>query len=190
MTIDYKNIYYPPGGILLWMIIILELITFGVALIAMAFYAKDDPVLFHDSRMQLNVSIGTANTVILLTSGFFMANAVYEFRQKNKTKVKTYMLITMLFGVGFLILKAIEYSSKIDAGLLMSTNDFFLFYWLLTLFHVVHVLIGLTILAFIYFGMKKKNEDTKIEDMEAAAAFWHLCDLIWLLLFPVIYLIF
>ena len=188
--IDYKNIYYPPGGILLWIIIYLELITFGIALIAMVYYGRQDPVLFHDSKLQLNVTFGTINTVFLLTISFFMANTVHELKQSNKLKAKKYLLITMLFGVLFLILKTIEYDSKIDAGLLMSTNIFFTFYWMLTLFHVIHVIVGLIILASVYFGMVKENSHTQIEDVEASAAFWHMCDLIWLLLFPVIYLIF
>jgi len=188
--IDYKNVYYPPGGILLWIIIFLELITFGVALIALVFYAKEDPVLFHESRLHLNVTFGTINTVLLLTSGFFMAVTVHELKQNQKEKAKKYLLLTMLFGVLFLVLKSIEYNAKLDAGLVMGSNTFFTFYWMLTLFHVIHVIVGLVILASVYFGLKKKDSATKIEDVEASAAFWHMCDLIWLLLFPVIYLIF
>lgn len=190
MQIDSKNLFYPPGGILIWIIIFLELITFGIALIAMVFYSKQDPNLFHESRLQLNITFGTVNTVFLLTSGFFMANSVYELKQKNNSKAQRYLLATILFGIFFLMLKSIEYASKIDEGLLMGSNTFFTFYWMLTLFHVVHVIVGLFILSSVYFGMRKENNRTKMEDVEASAAFWHMCDLIWLLLFPVIYLIF
>ena len=72
----------------------------------------------------------------------------------------------------------------------MNYNTFFSFYWMLTLFHVIHVVVGLVILLSVYFGIKKQIVTTSIEDFEASAAFWHMCDLIWLLLFPVIYLIF
>ncbi len=188
--VDYKNVYYPPGGILLWMIIMLELITFGVGLIVMVFFSREDPTLFHASRLQLNVTIGTVNTVLLLTSGFFMANTVTELKRLNTSKARIYLLFTMLFGFGFLILKAVEYSSKIDAGLVMGTNDFYTFYWLLTGFHAIHVLVGLVILGFILVGISKQSNTMKLEDIEAGAAFWHMCDLIWLLLFPIIYLIF
>ena len=190
MQIDYKNIYYPPGGILLWIIIFLELITFGIALLAMVYSAKQDPILFHESRLQLNVTFGTINTAFLLTSGFFMANTVHELKQNEDSKAKKYLLVTMLFGLLFLILKAIEYSLKIEAGLVMGTNTFFSFYWMLTLFHVIHVIVGLIILVSVYWGLKKENGSIQMEDVEASAAFWHMCDLIWLLLFPVIYLIF
>ncbi|HUH74479.1 MAG TPA: cytochrome c oxidase subunit 3 [Chitinophagales bacterium] len=189
MQIDYKNLYYPPGGILLWIIIFIELITFGIALIAMVYVSKQEPALFHESRLQLNTTFGTINTVFLLTSGFFMANSVHELKLNNLLKAKKYLMTTMLFGIFFLILKSIEYYLKIDAGLGMDANVFFTFYWMLTLFHLSHVIVGLIILAIILFGMRKEN-NTSVEDVEASAAFWHMCDLIWLLVFPVIYLIF
>jgi len=189
-VIDYKNIYYPPGGILLWIIIFLELITFGAALIAMAFYGKQEAEIFHESRLLLNVTYGTINTVFLLTSGFFMAVTVHEIKEKKTQKAQKYLLVTMLFGFLFLILKAIEYNAKLNAGLDMGYNTFFTFYWMLTLFHVIHVIVGLVILTSVYFGIKKENSTTNIIDVEASAAFWHMCDLIWLILFPVIYLIF
>ncbi|MEP1094768.1 MAG: cytochrome c oxidase subunit 3 [Cyclobacteriaceae bacterium] len=188
--IDYKNLYYPPGGILIWIIIFIELITFGIALITMVYYGEQEPILFRDSRLQLNVTFGTINTVLLLTSGFFMANTVHELKQESIPKAKKHLLATMLFGVLFLVLKGIEYDSKIDEELLLSTNTFFTFYWMLTLFHVLHVIVGLIILVAVFFGMLKENSIPKMEDVEAGAAFWHMCDLIWLLLFPVIYLIF
>ena len=188
--IDYKNIYYPPGGILLWIIIFLELITFGAALIAMVFYGKQEAEIFHESRLLLNVTYGTINTIFLLTSGFFMAVTVHEIKENQMQKAQKYLLVTMLFGFLFLILKAIEYNAKLNAGLDMGYNTFFTFYWMLTLFHVIHVIVGLVILTSVYFGIKKENSTTNIIDVEASAAFWHMCDLIWLILFPVIYLIF
>jgi len=189
-VIDYKNIYYPPGGILLWIIIFLELITFGAALIAMVFYGKQEAEIFHESRLLLNVTYGTINTIFLLTSGFFMAVTVHEIKENQMQKAQKYLLVTMLFGFLFLILKAIEYNAKLNAGLDMGYNTFFTFYWMLTLFHVIHVIVGLVILTSVYFGIKKENSTTNIIDVEASAAFWHMCDLIWLILFPVIYLIF
>ena len=184
-AIDHKNIFYPPGGILLWIIIIIELFTFGIALIALVYISKEDPKLYHNSRLMLNASYGAVNTIFLLTSGFFMAASVQYFKQQNINKSKLYLKLTMFGGVLFLVLKFIEYSHKIDAGIGLDYNTFFTFYWLLTGFHVIHVLIGLIILSYFNFTLKKQQ----LEDIEAGAAFWHMCDLIWLLLFPVIYLI-
>lgn len=184
-----KNIYYPPGGILMWIIIYLELITFCMAMLAMAYYNYENPNVFHESRLLLNANYGVINTIFLLTSGFFMAASVNEIKENNKRKAKLYLLLTMFFGLFFLILKGYEHYTKIEAGLDINYNTFFSFYWMLTIFHVIHVFIGLVILGSVYFGLKK-NKEIILEDMEASAAFWHMCDLIWLLLFPIIYLLF
>ena len=188
--INYKNIYYPPGGILIWIIIFLEIITFGMALVAMKFYGNSNPVLFHELKLLLNITIGSINTVVLLTSGFFMAYALQLFKENNNQKSANFILLAILFGFIFIVFKAFEYANKIEHGLTLDHNIFFTFYWLLTGFHVVHVLVGIVILASIYVSLFKKNSNINLEDFEAGAAFWHLCDLIWLLLFPVIYLLF
>ncbi len=188
--VNDKNIYYPPGGILLWIIIFLELITFGIALIAMVISSKENPTIFHESRLLLNTAFGTINTVFLITSGFFMALSVNYLKQKNTNKALLFLTLTMLGGLLFLVLKGVEYLGKIEAGLTIGYNTFFTYYWMLTLFHVIHVIVGLVILVSVYVGLKKKKSTTTIEDVEASAAFWHMCDLIWLLLFPIIYLLF
>ena len=186
LKINYKNFYYPPGGILMWIIIFLELFTFGMALVALAFSSKENPQLFYESSLHLNRTFGTINTIFLLASGFFVANAVHNFKEHNFNKASFQLKIAMLGGLLFIVLKSVEYYAKIEAGFLLDTNSFFTFYWLLTGFHVIHVVVGLVIL----FILNRNITKTTIEDVEASAAFWHLCDLIWLLLFPVLYLIF
>ena len=93
-TVDYKNIYYPPGGILIWIIIFLELITFGAALIAITYYGNQELELFHDSSLKLNKTFGMINTIFLLTSGFLMARSVTELKKGDK-------IIFAAFGGGF-----------------------------------------------------------------------------------------
>jgi len=188
--VDYKNIYYPPGGILLWIVIFLELITFGMALVGFAYYGKTNPEIYSESAPLLNKTFGAINTVLLLISGFFMATAVHQFKTGNQKKYSLFLLLTMLGGILFLGFKSFEYFHKIESGLTLGYNTFFTFYWLLTLFHVIHVLVGMVILISLYRGSKKEKLLTKLEDLEAGAAFWHMCDLIWLILFPILYLIF
>jgi len=190
VIINYKNIYYPPGGILIWIIIFLELITFSAALLAMAYYGNQELELFHNSSLKLNKTFGMLNTIFLLTSGFFMAISVAELKKSDKEKFKKYLILTLFFGILFLGLKSFEYYEKIIDGFGISYNIFFTFYWMLTLFHVIHVIVGLVILTSVYIGIRKENSNTSLEDVEASAGFWHMCDLIWLLLFPVIYLLF
>lgn len=188
-TINYKSIYYPPGGILLWIIIYLELITFGMGLISFVFYSRENLELFHSSRLALNKTIGVINTLLLLTSGFCMAETVKYVKQNNIKKAALFLKLTNAGGVLFIVLKATEYYQKIHAGISLNTNLFYTYYWLLTAFHLVHVMAGLVILVFVFSGISKNTATINLENMEASAAFWHMCDLIWLLLFPVFYLL-
>ena len=119
-----------------------------------------------------------------------MALSVSALKTQNISKSKLYLKLTMLGGLLFLILKSIEYVDKIETGHTMGFNPFFSFYWMVTLFHVIHLLVGLVILASVLRTMAKKPENLILEDVEASAIFWHMCDLIWLLLFPIIYLVF
>ena len=187
-AIDYKNVYYPPGGILMWIIIYLELITFGMALVAFVYYGAEEPEVFHQSKLQLNSTIGAINTLFLLTSGLFIANAVHFYKEGNTKKTKLFFKLAMLGGLLFLFLKSFEYYTKIVNGITLDTNTFYTFYWMLTGFHIIHVLIGLVILFITERNISKNNSE--LEDVEASATFWHMCDIIWLLLFPIIYLIF
>ncbi|WP_339887882.1 cytochrome c oxidase subunit 3 [uncultured Flavobacterium sp.] len=187
-AINYKDIFYPPGGILMWIIIFLELITFGMALVAFVYYGAEEAEVFHQSKLLLNPTIGAINTIFLLTSGLFVANAIHFYKEGNTKKTTLFFKLAMLGGLLFLLLKSFEYYTKITHGITLDTNTFFSFYWMLTGFHIIHVLIGLVLL-FITERNISKNK-AALEDVEATAAFWHMCDIIWLLLFPVIYLIF
>ena len=189
-TINHKDLYEPPGGILIWILIFLELVTFSAALIALSVYSRENPEAYHQSRLLLNSTYGALNTLFLLTSGFFMASSMHQLKKQNFDRSAFYLKLTMLGGFLFLGLKTIEYTEKVAHGLTIGYDTFFTFYWLLTLFHVIHVLVGMVILISMYFSIKKKKEQTNIEDAEAGATFWHMCDLIWLLLFPTLYLIF
>tara|TARA_R110001599_G_scaffold43925_6_gene131230 strand:- start:20884 stop:21471 length:588 start_codon:yes stop_codon:yes gene_type:complete len=188
--ISFKNIYYPPGGIMLWIIIFLELGTFGLGLLGLAYYGALTPELFHEARMHLNTLLGTSNTLILLVSGYTMARAVAAFRSGDKQKAKWLIKITLIGGALFLGLKSYEYYEKLASGLEMWDNMFYTFYWLLTGFHLVHVVVGMVILGYMSFKIDARKSPTDELDLESGAAFWHMCDLIWLLLFPSLYLIF
>lgn len=188
--IEYKNVYYPPGGILLWIIIFLELLTFGIALVFMALNARQEPEVFHESRLLLNTTYGVINTVFLISSGWCMAQSVHFLKARNFSKSKLFFKLTMLGGLFFLLLKGVEYYDKVEAGLTVGYNAFFGYYWMLTLFHLIHVIVGIVILLVLGRTLSKTPETLKIEDYESGAAFWHMCDLIWLLLFPIIYLLF
>ena len=119
-----------------------------------------------------------------------MASAVHYFKKQQISTGIYFTLATIASGSAFLVIKWIEYAEKLSMGFGLDENMFFTFYWLLTGFHFIHVIVGLVILAILLVQITNKQKATKIEDIEAGAAFWHMCDLIWLLLFPVLYLVF
>jgi nitric oxide reductase NorE protein len=188
-AIDNKKFFYPPGGILIWIIILVELITFAAATVAFSWQGSQSPDLFSSSAKHLDEHLGFANTIILLTSGFFVAEAVRLIKSGNSSKSRLFIWIGIFLGVAFLLIKGIEYSDKIEGGFHLTYDTFFTFYWLLTGFHFLHVVVGIVILTVLNIQMGKGiySEDNYL-DIESGACFWHLCDLIWLLLFPVLYL--
>lgn len=175
----------PPGGLLVWMIVALELVTFSVALVALVVSARGDPEGYHQSRLLLDARYGFANTVFLLTSGWFMAESVRFFRSGDRVRTRRSLLLTLAGGALFVVLKAVEYADKIHHGHTLGSDPFFTWYWLLTVFHLMHVGVGLIILGVLLRGLRSVRE----EDFEAGGIFWHMCDLIWLLLFPALYLL-
>lgn len=185
---NYKRFFYPPGGILIWMIIFIEILSFGFALFAFSYYNSLGKALFSSSRSLLFTDLATLNTIILLVSGYFMAVAVKHFKSNNLIKTRLNMRLAMLGGGLFIAFKFFEYYSKMESGITLSTNMFYTFYYLLTGFHLIHVAVGLVILGVIDRNFSSKRTPTSLEDFESAAAFWHMCDLIWLFLFPVLYL--
>ncbi len=177
----------PPGGLLIWAVVTLEIFTFGIALVIFMISGHEEPEVYRTGRQTLQPFFGITNTVFLLTSGYFMAEAVRRYKQG--TDARPFIHIAMVGGVLFLILKGIEYSGKIQAGLTLGHDTFITWYWLLTVFHMLHVLIGLILLAVVYRRLHPDAAALEPEDIEATAVFWHMCDLIWLILFPVIYLL-
>ena len=108
----------------MWIILFLELLTFGMALVAMVIYSKDEPEVFHSSRLLLNSTFGLVNTIFLLTSGFFMVKSVESFKVNNIKKSSLYLKLTMLGGFLFLLLKSFEYYEKMECVGFVELGDF------------------------------------------------------------------
>jgi len=185
-----KNILYPPGGILIWIIIIVELITFMAGLTAFAIFKNQNIQLAQESQQHLSALIGTINTAILITGGFFMAKGISYIKKGDNPRAANMILYAMISGAAFLTLKGYEYFDKISDGIGIETNTFFTFYWLITGFHFIHVIVAMVILTALYFSVKnnKYGKDNYL-DVATGGAFWHLCDLIWIMVFPLFYLL-
>ncbi|HRN42247.1 MAG: cytochrome c oxidase subunit 3 [Flavobacteriales bacterium] len=187
---DKKSIYYPPGGILIWFLILLEIFTFLGGIFAFLLYRKDALEEFKQAQALLNPLVGTINTLVLITSGYFMANSIHQLKDGKNLQSKKSTQIAMLLGILFLIIKSVEFYGKISSGIGFTHNTFFTFYWLMTGFHYVHVLFGVGLLAYMQKAISNEKYNAKnMFDVESSATYWHLCDLIWILIFPILYLL-
>ena len=181
---------YPPGGILIWIIVLVELLTFGIALLVFRANFHQHYDVFLSSQNMLSKYIGLFNTIVLITSGYFMATALMNIKHGRQKEAIRWLLFTILTGALFLMVKSWEYSIKIAEGHSFGYDDFFDFYWMLTLFHFIHVLVGVVILTVLLFKLRQGVYHSKnFLDIETGGVFWHMCDLIWILLFPVLYLL-
>lgn len=185
---SHKNLLTPPGGALIWFIISLETLTFLAGIFFYFFMKQRYLTMFLEMQQKLNVNFAILNTVFLITSGYFVAMALNYLKNKDRIKSRLFLLIGILWGAAFVVLKLYEYSEKIAQGYTSNYNYFFTFYWLLTLFHLAHVVFATLILLFIYFKLKKEEEGEFVM-LEVGSSLWHMCDLIWIILFPTLFLI-
>ncbi len=188
---------YPPGDFAIWLIIYVELVTFGLLFIGYAFSRRGAVDIFNSSQLVLNQTSGFIDTLILVTGSYFVVKAVNavktatgkDIKQAN-TIASKWLFASILFGIAFLINKLLEFSAIFGMGINLSTNKFFMFYLLLTMFHFMHVTLGTIIL----FNVRRRTKKSgySAEDhrgIETGAVYWHLVDLLWIILFPLIYII-
>ena len=170
-----------PGHPMMWILIVSEILVFGGAFIAFASVRIADPELFRDAQDHLDRFAGAINTMVLLTSGLFAALAVNAMADNRPAISRRWLAAAALFGVVFLAVKAVEYHTKLAAGLTPGTNAFYTLYYLTTGFHALHVVAGILILAIV-------AAKQSLETVEIGTSFWHMVDLVWVLLFPIVYL--
>jgi len=171
-----------PGDLMMWVLIVSEFLVFGAALLAFLAVRATDPASFSADQARLDQTAGALNTIVLVTSGLFAALAVVCREREQRALARHWLLAAGCFGVLFLVVKGFEYAHKVELGLGVETSVFFMFYYLTTGFHALHVLAGIFILGLAAWADSVRN-------MEAAVAFWHMVDFVWALLFPIIYLL-
>ena len=178
-----------PGDVFIWYIILLEGATFCVLFGAFAFTRARHLELFNASQQHLDLSAGAINTALLLSASWCVARAVHAVRDGMRGAALGWLAGGIAGGVGFVLLKAKEYGDKFDQGIGMGQDNlFFDFYFILTGFHLLHVLAGLLALGLVAVGLMRQRRDAlNGHALETAAAFWHLVDLLWLVLFPLVY---
>ena len=140
----------------------------------------------------LNVPLATMNTLFLITSSVTMVMSWASLALKDFKKYRMYMAITVLLGFAFLIVKGFEYAHKFEHHHFPSTNNFYAIYFTLTGLHGLHVIGGILVNTYFLFpgsGLWKKDPDQFMGRVEAAGLYWHFVDLVWIFLFPVLYLL-
>lgn len=138
----------------------------------------------------MNVGFGLGNTFILLTSSWLVALAVHRYRAECAHDASVPILLTMLAGCTFVVIKLFEYRAKIAAGISPVTNNFYMFYYVMTVIHFLHVIAGLVLLGITRGRFRRASFNPRdLKFAESVATFWHMVDLLWVMLFPLFYLV-
>lgn len=189
-TSDTPDAFEPPGGVLVWIIVFVETTTFGAGLVAFMANRRDEPAVFAAGRATLQQPLAFTNTLILLTGGWLMARALTSLRNGMTQSAARWILGAIASGLLFLALKSLEYASKLGHGLGLHHDSFYTYYWLLTVFHFMHVAVAILLLFFMWRGIRGgRYSQADHFDVESSGIFWHMCDVIWLLLYPTLYLL-
>jgi nitric oxide reductase NorE protein len=166
----------------MWVLILSELAVFGAGLLAFLATRLTDPAGFAEAQSHLHRTGAAANTLVLVSSGWLAALATQAAGAGQTRRLRLLLAPAILLGALFLWLKGTEYDDLFALGIGTETHAFYTFSFLLTGFHAAHVLAGMALLALVGWLASPKA-------VETGAAFWHMVDLVWVLLFPVIYLL-
>ena len=170
----------------MWAFVLFECLVFAAYFIIYMLYRMRTPELFLQSQEQLSQNFGAANTLILLTSSWWIARCVQSARERKYEIALRQVFLTLLCGVLFVASKMIEWSMKVRAGFEFSTNEFFQFYYFLTGIHVLHVLIGFGFLCAVAYQLWSPERRSQ-EIVETGATYWHMVDFLWVLIFALLY---
>ncbi|WP_201861256.1 cytochrome c oxidase subunit 3 family protein [Microvirga soli] len=171
-----------PGHPMMWVLILTEVVTFGLLFLTFAIAGAVHHDLFAAGQAQLDPTLGGINTLVLITSGWLAALAVEARSVGRRGAARLLLGGAMALGIVFIAIKITEYITKAQAGIGLETDTFFTLYFLLTGFHLLHVLLGIVILVAVTFS-------DSLENLKTGTAFWHMVDLVWVVMYPLIYLI-
>jgi len=184
----------------MWLFLFTELILFGGLFLVYSIYRLMNPEAFAAGSFHLDVFIGTINTVVLITSSATVAIAITAIQQKRYKLTINLLLVTILASVIFMVNKYFEWGHKFDLGLYPGGDTFnaldggerlfYVLYYFMTGLHGLHVVIGASLIAWVAWEVKVgKQSHDNFAFLENAGLYWHLVDLIWIFLFPLMYLI-
>lgn len=184
-TIDrYESPSVVTGRMGMWWVMASEIVIFGGAVVCYLLYRWHHPE-WADSAVHTDELIGLINTVFLLTSSLTVVLAHDAAHHGEGGRAKRFMGLTILLGACFLGLKAYEYTHEIHAGFTPVTNLFWSFYYFLTGLHALHIIAGLIAIAIVARGAGKGQN---LQRVEYVGIYWHFVDVVWIFLFPLLYL--
>ena len=186
----------------MWLFLAQEILFFGGLFMAYAAYRFFYPETFLEAHEHLSIPMGGTNTIVLITSSLTMALAVRAAQTGDQKALLRNLVFTFLFACVFLVIKYFEYSAKFEHGLLpgrfFSSHEhivgqpqiFFGIYFVMTGLHGLHVLAGMGVIAWIFIRAKQGRYSPQyFTPVENVGLYWHLVDLIWIFLFPLLYLV-
>lgn len=187
---DLPRRKHVPGEEGAWIFILGDMCVFAVFFSVYLTQRSHDPALFAHAQDTLNRNFGALNTILLLVSSLFVVLAVRAVRLPSLRNVAPRLILAAFAcGAGFVVVKAFEYHEKIAAGVTPATNDFYMYYFVLTGLHLFHLVIGLAVLIVLWrFSKKPALSKHQMAFFEGGACFWHMVDLLWIVLFPLLFL--
>jgi nitric oxide reductase NorE protein len=181
-----------PGEEGVWVFILGDMAVFALLFGVYLYYRAADPSLFRVSQQGLDQTFGAVNTLLLLASSLFVVTGVRAIRRPAAQVAPRLFAAAFACGLGFVLNKYLEYSDKLSHGIKPATNDFWMYYYVLTGLHLFHLLLGLGVLAFCFVQSRKPAlalDPVRFAFVEGGACFWHMVDLLWIVLFPLLYLV-
>lgn len=189
----------------IWLFLCTEILMFGGLFVGYLIYHSLHPEIFHAGSHHLDKVMGALNTVVLLVSSFTMAVAINAVQTGKKNLAIWTLVVTIICALIFLVVKYFEYSHKIHDGLLpgkfftskdpvfngiQNPSMFFGFYFVMTGLHGIHVVAGATLIGWMLIKvLKNKIGPAYYTPVEGVGLFWHVVDLVWIYLFPLLYLV-
>jgi heme/copper-type cytochrome/quinol oxidase subunit 3 len=186
---DYPETHLLRGKMGIWWFLASEVMVFGGLICTYILFRMASAGAWTEMATHVSTAIGSINTFVLLTSSLTMVMAFAAIEDEEHGKAQTYLALTILLGLMFLGIKAFEYSREIGKGFTPLSGTFWSFYYAMTGLHALHVLVGI-ITNFVLFLMALRGTlwPTTQQRVEYAGLYWHFVDVIWIFLFPLLYL--
>ena len=178
-----------PGDLAIWIVILVEMATFALLFLSCAVARALDVEAFDAGQRTLDATKGVVNTWLLIGGSGCVVAAIRAARAERVPSGVRWLLAAQGCGLAFIALKSLEYREKFASGADLDTDTFHTFYFLLTGFHFFHVLAAVVFLGLLTLQLHRLGGRASLHALETGAAFWHMVDLLWIVLFPLLYLI-